>query len=310
MAKYNLIIFHKPGWQLTSDYLTIRTLMAERAPDIAMFIITPDSRLPNNFWSRMAECPSVLFASQKMRVDPAVRGARLIPVSLRKLAEVQLLIENGFPVPRAQVIGPQTVLDEADWGPFVVVKPNRGSRGRGVRLARTKDVRWSDTASLPEDDPRHGKELLVQRYIHTGPFPSCYRVMTVLGSPVYSSISIGGERLPQLDAAGSEVVDLPVAANSQGRRMELAYDEDVLALAGEIHRKLTHTPVMGIDIVREYETRKLYVLELNSGGGTWALSSNLGLRLQREHGLDYASQFGALDIITERFIEATRRLAI
>lgn len=313
MAKYNLVIFHQPGMQKTSDFLTIRAKMAECAPDIAVFIITPGMQLLGNFWSRMAELPTVLFAPRHIRVPVPVRirGGRLIPPSeMKKFGEFHLLKAKGFPVPETQMILPETVLDEAVWGPFVVVKPNGGRQGRGVRLQRTRDVRWSDTRSLPVDDPRHGRDLLAQRYIHTGPFACCYRVMTVLGRAVYSAASIAAENLPGLDPAGGEAVDLPVAANSKGRRMVLNYDEEMLSLAQDVHRKLTHTPVMGIDIIREHETGKLYVLELNSRGGTWHISSNYGLHLQHEFGLDYAAQFGALDIITERLVDATRRLAV
>ena len=312
MAAYHLVVFHTPGLQRVSDFLTVREKMAVCAPDIAMYINSPSIRFNERAWSRLAEHPTALFSPRCMLpLATSIRGVRLIPPSdVHKFDECALLAAAGFPVPKTESILPETVFDEADWGPFIVVKPKRGQQGDGVLLHRTRDLRWRDTKTLPAEDPRHGKELLAQQYIHTGPFATCYRVMTVLGRAVYSVTSIAGVQTPDLDPEISGPLELPIAANTKGRRMQLNYDEEVISLAQDIHRKLTYTPVMGVDIIREHGTGKLYVLELNSRGMTWNLSSDHGLRLQQMHGTDYAAQFGALDIITERLVDATRRLAV
>jgi hypothetical protein len=69
-------------------------------------------------------------------------------------------------------------------------------------------------------------------------------------------------------------------------------------------------PSLGIDIIREEETRWLYCLEVNASGFTWHISSAYGLGLQRRHNVDLPGQFGALDVIADALIEATRREAI
>jgi len=66
---------------------------------------------------------------------------------------------------------------------------------------------------------------------------------------------------------------------------------------------------MGIDIIRDKDTGRLFALEFNSGGRVWHLSSHHGLEHQHEFGLDYYGQFNALDTITDALIEATRNLA-
>ena len=63
MAELNLIIFHQPGRQQISDFVTIRELMRERAPEIDVFIIGPTTLLPLDFWQRRAELPTALFAA-------------------------------------------------------------------------------------------------------------------------------------------------------------------------------------------------------------------------------------------------------
>lgn len=309
MARYNLIIFQVPRRQQISDFMTIRNMMAGRAPDIEVHIISPAIPIPADFWRQAAERPTLIFSPMPLRLDPKFRGARLVSSNREKLEEVEMLQRAGFPVPDTRKITQDLKLDEAAWGPFTVVKPNVGYRGRGIRLVRTRHVRWSDTSALPADDPRHGRDLLAQRYVHTGDHARCYRVMTVLGRPIYAMVSQASEKLSPVDAAGGDAIELEVAANGVERRLTLTDDGEVIALARAITGRFTQVPVMGIDIIREQATGRLYVLEINSSGRTWHLSSDHGLGHQRDHGLDYYGQFDALGTITDALIEATRLLA-
>ena len=309
MAKYNLLIFHVPRRQQISDFLTIRNMMAGRAPDIDVHIISPAVPIPPDFWRRAGELPTLIFSPMPISIDPKLRGARLISPTHRKSDEVEMLQDAGFPVPDTRKITQDLVLDEAAWGPFTVVKPDVGFRGRGIRLVRTRHVRWSDTRSLPKEDPRHGRDLLAQRYIHTGPYAQCYRVMTVLGRPIYALVSTASEKLGPIDEGGKDEVELDVAVNGMERKITLADDEEVIALASAVSARFTQIPVMGIDIIRERATGRLYVLEMNSSGRTWHLSSDHGLGHQRDYGLDCYGQFNALGTITDALIEATRAMA-
>jgi hypothetical protein len=297
----NLIIIHVPGRQEVSDFVAVKKKMAVRAPDIAVYIVTADTPVPHGFWNKMAELPTVIFSPMPVAIPPPVRGARLIVKPTPKFKEFQLLANAGFAVPRTQAITAEAVFEELVWGPFLVIKPDKGYGGAGVRLVRTRDVK-----SAVADT---GKQFIAQEFVNTGPFISCHRVFTVLGRVVYSITSTALERLPSLDVSGSDPISIPVAANGVARRIELCRDRDIIDLGEAVYRKLNHTPVMGIDIIRHHDSGRLYVLELNSGGMTWHLSSELGRHQQQERGLDYYKQFGALDIITDALIEATRKHA-
>jgi hypothetical protein len=309
MAQYNLIIFQVPHRQQISDFLTVRNMMAGRAPDIEVHIISTAIPIPADFWRKAAERPTLIFSPMPLRIDPNIRGAWLICSNRKKSEEIEMLKRAGFPVPDTKMITQGLVLDEAVWGPFTVVKPDIGYRGRGVMLVRTRHVRWSDTSLLPTDDPRHGRDLLAQRYIHTGDYVRCYRVMTVLGRPIYALVSLAAEKLPSMDPKAEDEIELEVAANGVERKLTLTDDAEVIALATAVSGRLTQVPVMGIDIVREHETGRLSVLELNSSGRTWHLSSDHGLGHQRDYGLDCYGQFNALSTITDALIEATRSMA-
>lgn len=308
-ARFNLIIFHTPRRESRSDFETIRRNMAVRAPDIEVHILSHGEPAPAHFWQLAAKRPTLIFCPHAVPMPPAsVRGARMIPVGLNKFNELRVLKNAGASIPDTVMIEPGTRFDEAWWGPLLVIKPVNGHKGRGISLMRTKDVRWIDTSALPPDHPRHGKKLLAQRFVNTGPFIKSTRVMMVAGRPVYSATSTAVE--PQGDPLKSDALEMDIAANGVERIVTLNYDREIIDLAKSIHSKLPDLPSMGIDIVREQDTGKLFALEYNSKGGTWHISSDFGIEQQRKYGLDYKSQFNALGTITDALIEATRKRAV
>lgn len=309
-AKRNLIILHQPGQQSRSDFETVCANMAVRAPDIAVHILSLGVPVAAGFWEFAAKLPSLIFSAQAVQIPTGqVRGTRLVGIALNsKLEELRVMERAGAPVPETVIIEPDTRFDESHWGPLIVVKPIAGKKGHGISLMRTKDLQWTDTSKLPMDDPRHGQKLLAQRYVDTGPHLASTRVMTVLGRPMYCATSTSVER--RADPLKSADREMDVAANGVERIVTLTYDADIIDLARSIHANLPHLPCMGIDIVREHSTGKLYALEYNSRGGFWHISSNFGLKQQRQHGIDYMRQFNALDRMTDAMIAATRNLAV
>ncbi|MGE3874510.1 MAG: hypothetical protein AB7F74_16305 [Parvibaculaceae bacterium] len=309
MYSHNLVIIHVPKEQAIADFLSIRNIMAGRAPDIKVHVVSVAKLPPREFWRTTETRPTLIFSPHDISLDASIKGARLISTRLPKTREAELLASAGADVPEMRLIMPETRLDEDQWGPFTVVKPDLGLRGRGIHLMHTRDVRWTDTSLLPPDDPRHRRELVAQRYIDTGPHFTCYRVTTVLGRPIFCVSSTALDRRPELDPAGAGPLDLPVAANNMARKLEMSNDPEIIELAVGIHAKLPKLPIMGLDIVREQDSGRLFVLEYNSSGRIWHLSSLHGLQCQREFGLDFYGQFHALETIADGLIEATRSLA-
>lgn len=306
----NLILFHVPRLQAVSDYMTIRNMMVGRAPDIDVHVVSVKEQIPPEFWRNAAQRPTLHFSFAAVTLPPGARGARLISTPLSKLEENELISAAGHAVPEAHLIKPDLNLDEQTWGAFTVIKPNRAMKGRGVHLLRTNDVRFFDTNKLPQDDPQRGREFIAQRFVDTGPHVTCHRVMTVLGRPIYSATSTAVEPRPALDSDGADPLEVPIAANAMVRKMSLCHDRDVIDIATSLHAALPHLPVMGVDIIREHATGKLFVLEFNSHGLVWHLSSRLGFRQQGENGIDFYNQFNALLTITDALIAETRERAI
>jgi hypothetical protein len=310
LTSYNLILFQgRDGCPHISDYLTVRHMMRGPAPDIDIFVVAHNAALPPDFWTRVAERPTLIFAPMPMDLPTSARGTRIMAQSSSKAEQAEWFFKADLPHPQTKLIEPDTTLDETSWGPFTVMKPNGGSNGRGVRLVRTRHLTWRHPDTWPMKDDRRGRKLVAQQFVNTGPHCRCHRVLSVLGYPVYSIVSQVGGNLELPDPAGTDEIDLNVAIQTDDRAIQLSYDEEVLSLTRSIHQKFSHLPALGVDIIREHETGRLFILEMHPGGGSWHLSSEFGLKQQRDHGLDYYGQFNALGTIAKALIDTTRAMA-
>jgi glutathione synthase/RimK-type ligase-like ATP-grasp enzyme len=305
----NLVLVHSNFLQARSDFETIKAKLAVRAPDIEVFIVNND--IPNSVTRRRAATrPTLVFSPVALRQFRPLRGKILAGRNPRKWGEYLAMRSAGISTPNTVLLERDTVIDPREWGPFTVVKPSPGMQGQGVRLQRTRDVRWVDTRTLPRGDPRKDAILLAQQFVDTGPRTACYRVLTVLGAAAYCLRSQAVEPRPfTVDPNGSDPIDEPIAANVSARRLELVNDREIIEFGTGVQRAFPDVPVLGVDVIREEATGKLFALEVNAPGMTWSLSSNYGLDLQRRHGIDLYSQFDALEVIADAMVAATRREA-
>ena len=217
---------------------------------------------------------------------------------LGKIKECELLDQAGIPVPKWRAVYPDSEPNLAGFSDFVVVKPNRGAYGAYVRVMRRGKVRFRPL-SVRGKEP--SEALIAQEYIHTGPWPISYRVGTVFGEPIYAwRVQASRDREPfDSSKQGSEFfMGRSIVASSKGSStFDLEVPEDVLALARRSHRAFPTIPLLGIDIVREASSGRLFVLEVNSNGWTFNLTSETGRSIQWESGFDLFTQFGGAKTI-------------
>jgi hypothetical protein len=310
----NLFFFCTQGKQ-TEDFRGVARRIRERVPDIAPFVFTTRAAFrPILASAGMIHRLTVSIEMDGRRERPRIlRGTRLTHGEIGgKIEQYKRLEANGLPVPKWVEISAERALDPREWGPYVVVKPSHGKRGAYVLMQRTGRVRFRAAAELPEDHPaRHGP-MLAQRFIHTGPWPVSYRVLTYFGKVVLGCRYDGRRDLAPLESAeGLKQAGggLSIVAPARGCTIGLSGEDDILDLARRAHQAFPATPSLGTDIVREMDTGKLYVLEVNPGGQSWFLTSDAGKEMQAEFGFDFYSQFGALDLIADRSIEIAREHA-
>lgn len=87
--------------------------------------------------------------------------------------------------------------------------------------------------------------------------------------------------------------------------------EDIIDFASRAHTAFPNVPCLGVDVIREESTGKLYALEVHASGGTFHLTSWLRDHL-REGGIDLRAQFGGATAVARgihrRLIDHSERL--
>jgi hypothetical protein len=308
-AERNLILVQREGSQDIADFVRIRGIIAERAPDIEVFIANAESRCSVTR-RHAANRPTLVFSPTPLFVFKPARGKIYCGHMMTKIEEYRRFKAAGLPVPEAVMLEPSTKLDPVTWGPFTILKPIWASGGRGVTLERTRDVQWVDPISWPKDNPRHGVQLLAQKFIDTGPYSTKYRVLGMFGRVLYCERQPSLKSGPVLDPNGTGPIDGIIASDAVQRANELNYEADVLAFAPSAAKAFPEVPVLAIDLIREVKTNKLYILEVNPGGNAWHLSSPIGKRVQARLKIDRYKQFDALTLAADALIEKTRTEAV
>src|SRR5262249_7936685 len=136
-------------------------------------------------------------------------------------------------------------------------------------------------------------KTIAQQFIYTGPWPISYRVTTLFGQALFSLKVEASHDRPQLAGADGFRATSGLSIVSNSERCTFCYqnDSEVIRCAEEAHRAFPTIPLLGIDIVRDAATGKLYAMEVNSGGYVWHFTSRMGLGVQKQFGLNFESQF-------------------
>jgi len=305
----NLILVHQESKQERGDYETIARDIQGRMPDIAVFIVdTKDTRWSDPAFD--ARAPTLTVSPMPIKKFVPPRGTVCQGYEFPKGEQYGMLERAGIAVPKWTRIEPATALDPADWGPYVIVKPELGRKGAEILIKRTGRVRYRAPESYPEGHPGRKAPHLAQRFVYTGQWPVNYRVVTLFGAPLLCwRCEANHDYAPLRSRWDFAQGGITVVSNKRNSRYALSNDAQVIALAVRAHRAFPDQPVLGTDIVRDAETGELFVIECNPRGDTWYISSATGRLIERANGLDFARQFGALSVAAEALARETARRA-
>ena len=293
------------------DLAELAERVTQQAPDIDVAVA---GKHTSEQWHllRRALRPTLTVGFGEVRQRRFLSGRILHCPRLPKHVELERLRSAGIPVPDWVLIEPGTSLDPAHWGPYVVVKPTWGGAGADVRIRRTRRVRYSERGRA-----RRRAALLAQRFVYTGPWAASYRICTFFGRALYCwRVEQSHAKRPlegrwQFADGGDGGGGIQIIAPSKTSTYTLDGGEAVIALAERAHRlAFPDYPYLGFDVLRDAESGELSVIEANSGGGVWHLSSRMGVSIQRAHAIDLYRQFDALGRAAERLVEVTRRCAV
>lgn len=309
-----------PAVNQLSDYRKLADYIREIDPKIHTSIVdSKRSRIAA--LGRSAVRPTFVYSPVPLARFRPVRGRLVSGQNLSKAQEYSALEKAGLPVPKWQVLEDGKEPDLSDYGPYVVTKPNFGSRGALVRIRRAE--RAHQRPKKPKTDSGRGKygplvsdatEMLAQQFIYTGQWPVNHRVTTFFGQVLHAFRQEADRNrtpLPGADAFGSMPGEkgVSIVASSKGCTMELTYDEEIIRMGQAAAAAFPDIPLLGVDVVREVPSGKLYILEVNAIGYVWHFSSEAGLRFQEEFGFNLENQFDGLRKAAHILAAKTQELA-
>src|SRR5450755_4160024 len=301
----NLLIVQTVPEQDPSDWIAIKQRIERNAPDIEVGIA--NNRHRNSVTARwQVRRPSLVFSPVRL-IDFVPRGGAVYcghilgkDEQLRRLSSIEIL------TPRTATLSPVSSFDPKEWGDYVIVKPNNLNSGNGVKLVRTIDLsaRYDELTAVAND------QFLVEPYIDHSEdgYPTEYRVLSMFGRALYCARNRWGNKRPPLAEIAADPLGIIASINKTmgGHIRSICYDSEIISLGQRAHQAFPECPVIGVDIIRESQSRRLYVLEVNPHGAVWHFSSPFAKNLDPEYVRERYAQFNALDLAADLLIQKTR----
>lgn len=302
-----LVLVPKPGDEYRDDFAAIDQYIRAMDADIKVRIVheaIPALNLADEFRDYRT-----LTVSFRHGVPFPVNGSAFACRYIPKIEQVRCYAAAAIPFPRSRIFEWNLKLDPALWGPYVVLKPLRpGTMSSGmVHLLPTPMIERLSAQQFAPGHPIHHGPMLVQSFVDTGERPTCYRVLTLLGEPLYAMAIMLKQRRSDLNAPLRNILSAAVASNSGPRDRIMTKDHEILEFARRMSLALPDVPLQGLDIAREHKTGRLFAIESNPGGNTWHFSSKAGAKMRQEMGNGreiLLSQFGALEIAASALVRA------
>lgn len=301
----NLLIVQTAPEQNPSDWIAIKQRIERSAPDIEVRIA--DNRNRNSATARwQVRRPSLVFSPVRL-IDFVPRGGAVYCGHIiGKDEQLRRLSSIGILTPKTATLSSGISFDPTEWGDYVIVKPNNLNSGIGVKLVCTIDLpaRYKELTAIAND------QFLIEPYIDHAEdgYPTEYRVLSLFGRALYCVRNRWGNKRPPLSEIAADPLGV-IASNNKtmgGHVRSICHDPEIVSLGQCAHLAFPECPVIGVDIIRDIHSGRLYVLEVNPHGAVWHFSSPFAKDLDPEYIRERYAQFNALDLAADLLIQKTR----
>jgi hypothetical protein len=307
-ATRNLLILQEAFRQDPSDWIAIKQRIERDAPDIEVRIANVRNRNPVTARWQVRR-PSLVFSPSFLFGYVPRGGAVFSGHFFGKYEQLRRLSSVGIPMPQTEVLSSVSSFDPRVWGEYLIVKPNNSNRGEGVKLVRTIDLcaRYDALTALSSD------RFLVQPFIDHSEdgYPTEYRVLTLFGRVLYCARNRWGNKRPPLAEIATNPLGVIASNNDQmgGHIRSICNDAEIISLGERAHEAFSECAILGVDIIRESQSGRLLVLEVNPHGDVWHLSSPFAKTIDPEYARARYAQFNALDRAAGLLVQKTRAAA-
>jgi hypothetical protein len=308
-----LIIVHRE--ESAEDFKEIALKIKQLDPSIKGAIVSDwifEERFPKEFFEMPLLVIYLVNPPNKFPEQFVFPNATNIAVSgMTKIEEYEHFKKHNLPCLPIERFRWGMELDPAIYGDWIVLKPEfMTSNGKDVNMVPTNMISKLKVQDFHINHLIHQDSYLVQKFIKTGENSSFYRVLIFLDEILLSY-------RPELNTPYPDTLDLkklldtsisPVGRSD--RKIHLEINEEVNALAKLAASSFPDNPLWGVDIIRDQQTGKLYVLEVNLGGNTWGFSNAPGQKLRSMVGIkNMVLQYNAWDRAAEALVRKTHELA-
>ena len=307
--KYVVIVPFHPDCISAADLGNIGSAIRRKDPTLLWKPIDSSRSTERHFRQPTLPAISLEFHSISNDPIPEFTGPRLQTKSVHNVQQLRMLDAAGIRAPKWARLEPNTTIDPAEFGDFLIIKPTQegASLGRGITLIRTSEFEAFRDKFAPYIKSKNRSPPLVQQYIRTGDMPEHFRVLTFLGRIVSFRRSVQAAVTP-IHAPTKNLVLVDKVASNVGELIREVYkDSEIEDFALRIE-SVFDGAVQGIDILRSSDDGKLYALEINMGN-VWAFSSKLGIKSRTLIGVEtMQQQYDLFETCADAIIENAKRL--
>jgi hypothetical protein len=308
LPRKNLVLVVDEARCDPADFMDIANRIRAQAADVHIQVLQPKTihAIARDTW----HYPTLFVCLVHIRNLQIKRGKLMVTLPIPKLQQAEMMRLANVSTPHMEPYHFGMRLEESLWGSHVVLKPDDlgfTSHGTGLEIIPAKELSGKLEQEFAPDHFVRAHKMLVQRFIDTGPQPSCYRACLFMGEVLYISKVTA-------DVA-KQGADIPPNFHSKDARLSNEFGQypHIHAFGRKMATAFPLMPLLGCDILEEPETGNLYGIEVNAGGNVWHFSSPyLAKSRQRDPQFNAPrlNQYGAFDVAARALINATRRLAI
>jgi glutathione synthase/RimK-type ligase-like ATP-grasp enzyme len=216
---------------------------------------------------------------------------------INKIKQYEIFKNNNIATPLTSMYDPN--MDFSIFNGYVVLKPYKYS------LQSVKEnIFVFPIEQVAYETPYYDTPYIIQQFIDSGEYPSIYRAVVFLGEVLYLC-KISGT-VKKVDGI------IPIDFNNKNSPPEIDthewdHNQLVYDFAKIISNAFPDSPLLGVDIIEDTNTGKLYAIEVNAGGNVWHFSKHSRYPHLAEKRLN---QYGAFDVAADALIKAARKFVL
>jgi hypothetical protein len=299
----NLVLVYIPDAVDVEDFRKIAERVKAVADNINVHILRDEPPGPGQL-EQLAEHPTLVFSPLQLAAFHVNRGRVYSGRPMLKSEQLLRLQLAGVPVPQWESLDRSKRFDPEEWGEYVVVKPEIGSRSRGVTIFKTEELNRQSSRIKPF---RRGAENLVVQKLIYNKFYSKIRIQTLFDEILFSRRFCFLEKV-KFDTE-ADIVNYQRLFTTENTQAEDFNSKQIFNMCKKCFAAFDDVPMLALDIMLDEEDKPFFI-EANPGGNTWHFSSAMVGRKLKEKGVFLEKQFDAFNLAGETLVKRAMEDAV